>query len=134
MEQILTINGTDYLYHQHFLKEDDLWKCSFADMEGKFAEVASGNLVSYDESLGRAKKELEALIKDNELDYNVDNKIVLWKYLDSETQRKIRVLARKIQVEEMSEWHSYDEDYKNWRRRMHAYTGIWFTKSQYHRL
>lgn len=130
----LTINGTRYQYQQQYLKEDELWECAFVDVRGNMPEVDSGKLVSYDDVLGVAKKELEELIKDNELEYGVDNEVVLWKNLDAEMQRKIRVLAKKIQSEEMSEWHSYDEDYQKWRMRMHAYTGIWFIKSQYHRL
>lgn len=130
----LSINGVDYQYRQQYLREDDLWECAYVDVHGNIAEVASGNLVSYDDSLGQAKKELEVLVKDNELEPGVDNEVVIWKYLDAETQRKIRVLAKKIQNEEMSEWHSFDEDYQNWRKRMHVYTGLWFTKSQYHNL
>ncbi len=130
----LTINGVLYKYRQQYLKEDELWECAFVDVHGNMSELDFGKLVSYDESLGVAKKELEELIKDNKLEYGVDNEVLLWKYLDTETQRKIRVLAKKIQSEEMSEWHSYDEDYQKWRMRMHAYTGMWFSKSQYHRL
>ena len=62
------------------------------DVHGTMPEVDSGKLVSYDDVLG------------------VANEVVLWKNLDAETQRKIRVLVKKIQSEEMSEWHSYDED------------------------
>lgn len=130
----LTINGMTYQYQQTYIKEDNLWECSFVDILGNIAEVALGNLVSYDESLSIAKKELEALIKDNELEPGVDNKVVIWKHLDAETQRRILVLAKKIKGEEIGEWHSLDEDYYNWRKRMYAYTGIWFTKSQYYRL
>lgn len=130
----LTINGTLYQYRQQYLKEDELWECAFVDVHGNMSEVDSGKLISYVEVLSVAKKELEGLIKDNEPEYDVANEVVLWKNLDAETQLKIRVLATKIQSEEMSEWHSYDEDYRKWRMRMHAYTGMWFTKSQYHNL
>lgn len=130
----LTINGTIYQYQQIYIKEDNLWECLFVDILGNIAEVALGNLVSCDESLRIAKKELEALIKDNELELGVDNKVVIWKHLDAETQRRILVLAKKIKGEEIGEWHSLDEDYHNWCKRMYAYSGIWFTKSQYYRL
>ena len=130
----LTINSVVYQYRQQYLKEDKHWECAYVDVHGNIPEVDSGKLVSYDEALEVAKKELEALVKDNELDYGVDNEVVLWKNLDAETQRKIRMLAKKIQSEEMSEWHSFDEDYRKWRMRMHAYTGMWFTKSQYQNL
>ena len=106
----LTINGTRYQYRQQYLEEDELWECAFVDVHGNMPEVDSGKLVSYDDVLGVAKKELEGLIKDNEPEYGVANEVVLWKNLDAETQHKIRVLAKKIQSEEMSEWHSYDED------------------------
>ena len=88
----LTINGTRYQCRQQYLKEDELWECAFVDVHGNMPEVDSGKLVSYDDVLG------------------VANEGVLWKNLDAETQRKIRVLVKKIQSEEMSEWHSYDED------------------------
>ena len=130
----LTINGTDYQYCQQYLKEDGLWECAYVDVHCNIAEVDSGNLVSYDESLGQAKKEFEVLGKDNELEPGVYNEIIIWKDLYAETQRKIRVLAKKVQNEEMSEWHSFDEDYQNWRKRMDAYIGLWFSKSQYHNL
>ena len=132
MKKELTINSTCYQYRQQYLKKDELWECSFVDVYGNIAEIASGNLVSYDESLGQAKRELEILVNDNELKYGVDNEVVLWKNLDAETQRKYRVLAKKILSEEMSRWHVLDEDYQNWRKRMYAYTGIGFSKSQYH--
>ena len=106
----LTINGTRYQYRQQYLKEDELWECAFVDVHGNMSEVDSGKLISYVEVLSVAKKELEGLIKDNEPEYGVANEVVLWKNLDAETQRKIRVLVKKIQSEEMSEWHSYDED------------------------
>lgn len=75
----LTINGTCYQYQQQYLKDDELWECSYVDLHGKIAEVASGNLVSYDESLGTAKKELDMLIKDNELEFGIDNEVIIWK-------------------------------------------------------
>lgn len=81
----LTINGTLYQYRQQYLKEDELWECAFVDVHGNMSEVDSGKLVSYDEALGVAKKELEELIKDNELEYGVDNEVVQWKNLDAET-------------------------------------------------
>ena len=130
----LTINGTGYQYRQLILKEDRLWECAYVDVHGSEAEVETGKLVSYDESLGRAKAELEQLAKDNGLEANTDNKIILLKHLDPETQRKTLVLARKIMYEEESRWHSFNEDFQRWRQRMYDYTGIWFTKSQYNNL
>ena len=130
----LVINGVRYQYRQKYLEEDGLWECAYVDDKGSMPELASGNLASYDERLGVAKRELEALIKDNELEPDVDNEVVLWKDLDEETQRKILVFARQIREEEISMWHKYDEDYQRWRRRMYAYTGLWFSKGQYYRL
>lgn len=129
----LTINGTDYQYHQQYLKEDELWECAYVDIQGNIAEVASGNLVSYDESLGLAKKELEAIVKDNELEFGVDNEIVIWKYLDSETQRKIMVKARTLKMDLWGEWDTDENRYAKWRNYMHSYCGIWFSKGKFDR-
>ena len=130
----LTINGTCYQYQQQYLKDDELWECSYVDLHGKIAEVASGNLVSYDESLGTAKKELDMLIKDNELEFGIDNEVIIWKYLDAETQRKIKVKAHGLKMELWGEWDSDENRYAKWRKYMHAYCGIWFSKSQFDRM
>ena len=95
----LTINGVLYQYRQQNLREDKLWECSIVDVHGNIAEVASGNLLSYDESLGQSRKELEVLVKDNELDPDVDNEVIIWKYLDAETQRKIKVKAHTLKMD-----------------------------------
>ena len=95
----LMINGVSYQYRQQYLKEDNLWECAYVDVHGNLAEVASGNIVSYDESLGQAKKELEMRLKDNQLEYGVDNELVLMKHYDSETQKKIKREARRLKME-----------------------------------
>ena len=130
----LTINGTDYQYRQQYLKEDELWECAYVDVHDNIAEVASGNLVSYDESLGQAKKELEVLVKDNELESGVDNEVVIWKYLDAETQRKIKVKAHSLKMQLWGEWDTDENRYAKWRKYMHSYCGIWFSKSQFDRM
>ena len=78
----LTINGTDYQYRQQYLKDDGLWECTYVDAHTNIAEVASGNLVTYDELLGTAKKDLDMLIKGNALEFGVDNEVIIWKYLE----------------------------------------------------
>lgn len=127
----LTINGTDYQYRQQYLKDDDLWECAYVDVHGNIAEVASGNLVTYDESLGTAKKDLDMLIKDNDLEYGVDNDVIVWKFLDAETQRKIKVKAHSLKMELWGEWDTEENHYAKWRKSMHDYCGIWFPKCQY---
>ena len=130
----LTINGTDYQYRQQYLKEDELWECAYVDVHGNIAEVASGNLVSCDESLGQAKKELEVLVKDNELEPGVDNEVVIWKYLDAEMQRKIEVKAHGLKMELWGEWDTDENRYAKWREYMHSHCGIWFSKSLFDRM
>lgn len=128
------INGTIYRYQQQYLMEDNLWECSYIDVHGNIAEVESGNLVSYDESLDQAKKELEIFILDNELKYGVDNKVVLWKNFDAETQRKIKVKASTVKMDLIGEWDTYEHHFNNWRKYMYEYCGIWFSKSMYDKL
>lgn len=130
----LTINGTLYQYRQQHLKEDGFWECAYVDAQGRIAEVALGNLVSYDESLCQAKKDLETLVKDNELDFGVDNKIIIWKHLDAETQWKIKEKAHSLKVDLWSEWDTDENRYDKWRKYMHGYCGVWFTKSQFDRM
>ena len=127
----LTINGTDYQYHQQYLKDDGLWECTYVDAHTNIAEVASGNLVTYDELLGTAKKDLDMLIKGNALEFGVDNEVIIWKYLDAETQRKIKVKAHSLKMELLGEWDTEENRYAKWRKYMHAYCGIWFPKCQY---
>ena len=131
--KILIINGTDYQYRQQYLKEDDLWECAYVDVYGNMAEVASGNIVSYDESLGQAKKELEILIKDNQLEFGVDNELILMKHYDSETQKKIKREAYRFKMELLGEWDTDENRYPKWRRYMHDYCGIWFSKGDFDR-
>lgn len=125
------INGVGYQYRQNYLKEDKLWECAYVDVHGNLAEVASGNVVSYDESLGQAKKELEMLIKNNQLEYGVDNELVLLKHYDSETQKKIKREARRLKMELWGEWDTEENRYSKWRRYMHSYCGIWFSKGEF---
>jgi len=127
----LTINGTDYQYRQQYLKDDGLWECTYVDAHTNIAEVASGNLVTYDELLGTAKKDLDMLIKGNALEFGVDNEVIIWKYLDAETQRKIKVKAHSLKMELLGEWDTEENRYAKWRKYMHAYCGIWFPKCQY---
>lgn len=127
------INGVGYQYRQNYLKEDKLWECAYVDVHGNLAEVASGNVVSYDESLGQAKKELEMLIKNNQLEYGVDNELVLLKHYDSETQKKIKREARRLKMELWGEWDTEENRYSKWRRYMHSYCGIWFSKGEFDR-
>ncbi len=134
MEKELLINGTAYLYHQQYLKEDGIWECVFSDAQGNVAEGASSLLAGCDEQLEQARRELRERIRENELKPGIDNAVVVWRQLDAETQRRIRVFSKKIKAEETGTWHSSDEDYRNWRNRMHAHTGMWFTKSQYDKL
>ncbi len=129
----LMINGVCYQYRQQYLKEDNLWECAYVDVHGNLAEVASGNIVSYDESLGQAKKELEMRLKDNQLEYGVDNELVLMKHYDSETQKKIKREARRLKMELWGEWDTEENRYSKWRRYMHSYCGIWFTKGEFDR-
>lgn len=129
----LIINGVSYQYRQQYLKEDNLWECAYVDVHGNLAEVASGNIVSYDESLGQAKKELEMRLKDNQLEYGVDNELVLMKHYDSETQKKIKREARRLKMELWGEWDTEENRYSKWRRYMHSYCGIWFTKGEFDR-
>jgi len=128
------INGTIYMYQQRYLKEDELWECAFADADGKYAEVESGNLIAYDESLGRAKKEIETAIIENGLKEGIDNKLVLWRKLDSEKQRKIMLLARKIKWDLMGEWSTDDARFERWRNMMNARTGFVFPRTLFNRL
>lgn len=130
----LTINGVLYQYRQQYLREDDLWECAYVDIHGNIAEVESGNLVSYDESLGQARKELDVLVKGNELDSDVDNEVIIWKYLDAETQRKIKVKAHTLKMDLLGEWDTDENRYSKWRKYMHSYCGIWFSKSQFDRM
>lgn len=132
-EKELMINGVGYQYRQNYLKEDKLWECAYVDVHGNLAEVASGNVVSYDESLGQAKKELEMLIKNNQLEYGVDNELVLLKHYDSETQKKIKREARRLKMELWGEWDTEENRYSKWRRYMHSYCGIWFSKGEFDR-
>ncbi len=129
----LMINGVRYQYRQQYLKEDNLWECAYVDVDGNLAEIASGNVVSYDESLGQAKKELEMLIKDNQLGYGVDNELVLLKHYDSETQKKIKREARRLKMELWGEWDTEENRYFKWRMYMHSYCGIWFAKGEFDR-
>ena len=129
----LIINGVNYQYRQQYLKEDNLWECAYVDVHGNLAEVASGNIVSYDESLGQAKKVLEMRLKDNQLEYGVDNELVLMKHYDSETQKKIKREARRLKMELWGEWDTEENRYSKWRRYMHSYCGIWFTKGEFER-
>lgn len=130
----LIINGICYQYWQQYLKEDELWECAYVDVCGNIAEVESGNLVSYDESLDQAKKELEMLIRDNLLESGVDNKIVLWKNLDAETQRKIKVKASTLKMDLEGEWDTDENRYAIWSKYMYSYCGIWFTKRQFDKM
>lgn len=130
----LTINGTLYQYQQQYLQADKLWECAFVDVYGNMAEVVSGNLVSYDESLGIAISELVALIKDNGLEADVDNEVVLWKNLDAETQRKIKVKARTLKMELWGEWDTPESRFVKWRNYMYADCGIWFSRGDFDRL
>lgn len=133
MKKNLLINGTLYLYQQKYLKKDELWECAYVDIQGNIAEVFSGKLVSYDESLEKAKKELKMYISENELSHVIDNDVILWKSFDKETQRKIKVKARTIKWELMGEWDTDESRYERWRKRMHDYCGIWFPKSEFNK-
>ena len=134
IDKELIINGRTYQYQQRFLKEDNLWECSFADEEGIYAEVVSGNLIAYDESLGRAKKELETMIKESLLRFGEDNKIVLWRKLNSDEQQKIMRLAKKKKSELMSYWDTDDSRYPKWRDWMNKETGFVFPRTLFDRL
>lgn len=104
------------------------------DVHGNIAEVASGNFVSYDESLGQARKVLEVLVKDNELSPDVDNEVIIWKYLDAEKQRKKKVKAHTLKMDLWGEWDTDENRYAKWRKYMHCYCGVWFSKSQFDRM
>lgn len=130
----LIINGTLYLYQQHHIKEDKLWECKYADEDGVLAEVESGNLITYDESLARAKNELESMIEENMLKPNEDNKIVLWRKLNTDEQQKIMRLAKKKKSELMSYWDTDDSRYLKWRDWMNRQTGFVFPRTLYNRI
>lgn len=130
----LIINGRIYQYQQRFLKEDNLWECSFADNEGHYAEVDSGNLIAYDESLGKAKGELETAIIDSGLKIGTDNELVLWRKLDPEKQRKILLLAKKIKWDLIGEWDTDDSRFEKWRNIMNKRTGFVFTRAIFNRV
>lgn len=130
----LMINGIIYQYQQRYFKDDNLWVCTFADVDGKYAEVESGNLIAYDESLGRTKKELETAIIENDLKVGIDNEFVLWQKLDSEKQLKILSLARKIKLDLMSEWSTDDVQFGKLRNMMNARTGFVFPRTLFNRI
>lgn len=134
MEEKIILNGTVYRYRQQYIKEDELWECTFVDDQGKMAETAFDMLVCYDESLAVAKSELEACVMENGLHFGIDNKLVLWTHLDSETQRKMMVLARKIKKELVGEWDTPEGHFTKWRDALQAQTGLVFTKAQYDRI
>lgn len=125
----LIINGTHYVYQQHYIKEDELWECKYADENGVLAEVESGNLITYDESLVKAKKELESMIEENMLKPVEDNKIVLWMKLSTDEQQKIMRLAKKKKMELMGYWDTDDSRYPKWRDWMNRQTGFVFPRS-----
>lgn len=127
-------NGTLYLFRQQYIKEDELWECAYVDVWGNIAEVESGNLVSYDESLDQARKELVDLILDSGLKYCEDNEVVLWKNLDAETQRKIKVKASTLKMDLEGDWDTDENRYATWRNYMYSYCGIWFTKRQFDKM
>lgn len=127
----LMINEVVYQYVQSYLKEDNLWECAFKDEHGNIAEFTLGQLTACDESLAVAQQELEACIAENEVQRNINNRIVLWKYLDAKTQKKMLAWGRSIKMYLSSFWSSPDDKFYDWQRQMRERTGVVFTRSQY---
>ena len=48
--------------------------------------------------------------------HGVDNQVVIWKYLDAETQRKIKVKVHGLKMELWGEWDSDENRYAKWRK------------------
>ena len=130
----LIINGVVYKQNLTFIKEDGLWECSFVDVDGKMADLDSRLLVSYEESAGGAKRELDRLMEELGLKYGQDNEITLWKSFDEKTQKKILSNGKLLKRELMSEWHTKESLWEDWSSIMKARTGYTFSRGIFDRI
>lgn len=131
MPKELMINETIYRFVQKYLQEEKLWECSFVDAKGNIAETDAGYLAAYDEVESTALSSLEEHIKDQNLDHNINNRIVLWKNLSDETRKRMKYWARSKKSELMGEWYDPNSRFLYWQKLMYERTGVVFTRSQY---
>lgn len=134
MKDKLTINGAEYHYRQFFVKEDNFWECSFVDEKDNLAQVRDRKLIVYDESLENAQKELEEIIQNDGLKFDIDNNYHPFELLGPEEKRKIKLLALKVKMEEWGEWRTCDEHYNRWRKIMKKKTGYDFDEMFYNNI
>ena len=87
MEKEYIINGIAYSYQNHF--DDGLFEARLIDFE-------TGNvfLSRYGETKKEAERELSNVIKEEGLQPGIDNIVVKWDDLDSETAHKLSVSDR----------------------------------------
>lgn len=129
----LIINGIVYERRVRYIKEDELWECGYFDFDDKVALTEDRDLVCYEYSCGKAKRELENLIKSSDYKYGIDNRVVLWRTLDAESQHQILIIARGVKRRLMGDWMSEDERFQEWREILKSITGINLPKSVYDR-
>lgn len=122
----LAINGNVYKQRLTFIKEDGLWECSFVDSQGIVVDLDTRLLACHEESAGKAKKELEKVVKENGLKYGVNNELTLWKAFDEETRKRILLMGRSLKTQLRSEWHSAESLWEDWSRIMKERTGYAF--------
>lgn len=107
MENKYKINGIEYKLTCRF--DGELYEATCIDYEGN-----SCRLYGYGDTRGEAIRELACRLSEMDIRPGVENRLVLWSDLTEEQKRKIRVIARGVQSDVMSEWGTNQQHFEWW--------------------
>ena len=74
----------------------------------------------YGETKKEAERELSNAIKEEGLQPGIDNIVVKWDDLDSETAHKIECFGQKLKSKLMGEWSTDESRWQQWKEIMEA--------------
>ena len=83
-------------------------------------------LSRYGETKKEAERELSDAIEEEDLQPGIDNIVVKWDDLDSETAHKVERFGQKLKSKLMGEWSTDESRWQQWKEIMEArYTDIY---------